>query len=115
MIGVGRDSCPIGSVVISINDMATEFQRSDRQIYRFVAGEHLLVDLHSKAEAPFFAITPSAVVLWQELASWTTEGRLAALLRERYGISEEQAVTDVRDFLEQLDEIAALDRRGAGQ
>ena len=102
MIATGRDSCPTSPVVTSI-DMTTEYQRSDRQIYRFVAGEHLLVDLHSKAEAPFFAITPSAVILWQELAAWTTESRLAALLRERYGISEEQAVTDVRDFLEQLD------------
>ena len=100
------------AMVIFINDMTTEYQRSDRQIYRFVAGEHLLVDLHSKAEAPFFAITPSAVILWQELATWTTESRLAAMLRERYGISEEQAVTDVRDFLEQLDEIAAIERRG---
>ena len=72
----------------------------------------MLVDLHSKAEAPFFAITPSAVVLWQELAGWTTPSKLAGILRERYGISEEQSVSDVRDFLEQLDEIAAIERRG---
>lgn len=97
---------------MTMDDSTTEYQRSERQIYRYVAGEHLLVDLHSKAEAPFFAITPSAVVLWQELASWTTEARLATLLRERYGISVEQAVTDVRDFLEQLGEIAAIERRG---
>jgi hypothetical protein len=90
--------------------MATRFRRTDRQVYRLIAGEHLLIDLHSKAATPFFAITASAVPLWQALESWRTEDELAETLRARYGIEAEQARGDVRDFLEQLGEIGALAR-----
>ena len=91
--------------------MATRFRRTDRQVYRLIAGEHLLIDLHSKAATPFFAITASAVPLWQQLEGWRTEDELAGALRDRYGIGDDQARADVREFLEQLEEIGALSRQ----
>ena len=82
--------------------MATQYIRSDRLVYRLIAGEHLLIDLRSKSDVPFFALTETAVPLWKALESWTTVEGLADCLREEYDISFDEAVADVQEFLRQL-------------
>ena len=91
--------------------MTTEYRRTDRQVYRSIAGEHLLIDTRSKSPRPFRALTESAVPLWAALSEWRSEAELAAELRERFGIPEEQATADVHEFLEQLDTIGAIERQ----
>ena len=90
--------------------MATRFRMSGRQVYRLIADEHLLIDMHSKTDTPFYALTPSGAMLWKTLDEWRSEEELVSALRERYGITEEQATADVREFVEQLDTIGALER-----
>lgn len=82
--------------------MATQYIRSDRLVYRLIAGEHLLIDLRSKSDVPFFALTETAVPLWKALETWTTVEDLADCLREEYDISFDEAVADVQEFLRQL-------------
>ena len=82
--------------------MATEYIRSDRLVYRLIAGEHLLIDLRSKSDVPFFALTETAVALWKALESWVTRDDLANRLLEEYDIPFDEAVTDVQEFLRQL-------------
>ncbi len=91
--------------------MTKQFLRSDRLVYRYIAGEHLLIDLRSKSEIPFFSLTESAVPLWQTLETWTASDRLAARLCEEYDISPEQAESDVADFLGHLETIGGLNVR----
>lgn len=90
--------------------MAIRYRRSDRQVYRNIAGEHLLIDTRSKSSAPFRALTPTAVPLWQSLGDWTTAEDLAAQLRERFALDDARAIADVREFLDQLETIGALQR-----
>lgn len=91
--------------------MMTEYLRSDRLVYRHIAGEHLLIDLRSKSEVPFFALTESAIPLWKALAEWTSVQRLAETLRDDYDIREDEAMADVQEFLEQLMSLGGVSTR----
>lgn len=91
------------------------FKRSDRLVYRHIAGEHLLIDLHSKARVPYFLLTPTAAAIWERLASWATVEELAAEVASRFEVGEREAGTDVSEFLTQLDEMGGLERDQASQ
>ena len=82
--------------------MATEYIRSDRLVYRLIAGEHLLIDLRSKSDVPFFALTETGVLLWKNLEEWATVEDLADHLQTEYEISMDEAVRDVEEFVRQL-------------
>ncbi|MGH7664852.1 MAG: PqqD family protein [Gemmatimonadaceae bacterium] len=88
-----------------------EYTRGARHIYREIAGEHLLIDLRSRSEVPFFALTASGVRLWEALAAWMTVDALVDGLRGIYEVSAEEADRDVREFLAQLASIDALTDR----
>lgn len=98
--------------MVTVLPMQTRYRKSGRQVYRQIAGEHLLVDMHAKSDVPFYALTASGVELWKLLDDWRGEDELASALRDRYGISAEQAAADVRDFVEQLETIGAVERHG---
>jgi hypothetical protein len=91
--------------------MATEYIRSDRLVYRQIAGEHLLIDLRSKSDVPFFALTETAVPLWKGLAAWSTAEGLANVLRDEYEITFDEAVADVQEFLGQLVMLGGVNTR----
>ena len=92
--------------------MTREFQRADTHVYRLIAGEHLLVALHSKSPEPLFALTPTGAVLWERLASWTSVDDLARALTERFDVDADTATADVSEFLSPLEEVGALKTRG---
>lgn len=91
--------------------MTTRYQRGDRHVYRQVAGEHLLIALHGDSLEPLFAFTPTAALLWSRLEAWCTVDELADALVREYQVTREQAVTDVEEFLLQLEEVQAVKRR----
>ena len=84
-------------------------RRGDRHVYRNIAGEHLLIAIRGDSEAPMFALTPSAVLLWKRLADWTTQEQLVALVMEQYDVTDDRAAADVEEFLDQLRELRALE------
>lgn len=86
------------------------YRRTERQVYRNIAGEHLLIDTRAKSATPFRALTPTAVPLWQALADWRTEQELVESLRRQFDLEAETATADVREFLGQLETIGALQR-----
>ena len=91
--------------------MTTELRRGERFVYRYVAGEHFLVALHRDRSAPLFAFTPTAAALWEYLIDWRHASALADFLVDHFEVSREQATGDVKDFLEQLGSLGALDTR----
>jgi hypothetical protein len=93
--------------------MTTEFRRSDRYVYRLIAGEHLLIALHRNAEAPMFALTESGARLWESLAAWRSESDLADVLTAAYDVEAEPARVDAREFLGQLEALGAIEAREA--
>ncbi|MBC7789573.1 MAG: PqqD family protein [Anaerolineae bacterium] len=88
-----------------------QYRRGERHVYRNIAGEHLLIALHRDTVAPMFAFTPTAAFLWNRLAAWSTNARLAEQVAEQFEVSLDQAAQDVAGFLEQLSGIGALETR----
>lgn len=90
-----------------------EYRRRDNYVYRLTVGEHLLVALHARRDEPLYALTPTGALLWQKLADWATVDQLAEALVAEYEVTFDNAREDVREFLEQLESLNALESRGA--
>ena len=91
-----------------------EYRRRDNYVYRLTVGEHLLVALHARRDEPLYALTPTGALLWERLAEWATVDQLSETLVSDYEVTDEAARADVREFLEQLASLNALETRGAG-
>jgi hypothetical protein len=89
-----------------------EYRRRDNYVYRLTVGEHLLVALHARRDEPLYALTPTGALLWQKLENWATVEQLAEALVEEYEVTFDNAREDVREFLEQLESLNALESRG---
>ncbi len=48
-------------------------------------------------------LNPTASIIWQRLSDGHTATQIAAQLASEFGVSHEQASTDVNEFLEQLE------------
>lgn len=92
-----------------------EFRRGENYVYRLTVGEHLLVGLHANSDQPLYALTPTGALLWERLATWASVEQLAESLVREYEVSKEEAVADVREFIEQLQLLDAVDLREASE
>lgn len=90
-----------------------EYRRRDNYVYRLTVGEHLLVALHARSDEPLYALTPTGALLWERLGQWSSVGRLAEALVTEYEVLLDEARTDVREFIEQLESLNAIEMRGA--
>ena len=91
--------------------MTTQYLRSDDHVYRQIAGEDMLVALRRSAVSPLFEMSPSAVVLWKHLSSWSTLDELVETILSTFDVDRETAATDVAQFIEQLRSVGALQFR----
>ena len=91
---------------------SAEYRRGDNYVYRLTVGEHLLVALHARSDEPLYAVTPTGALLWERLADWSSVDDLADCLLEEYTVPRQQAVADVREFIEQLEALNAVESRG---
>lgn len=89
-----------------------EYKRGDRHVYRHVAGEHLLISMHRDTVAPMFSFTVTGAAIWAALSDWTTRDAVVNALLAQFDVSPEEASTDVENFMNQLQEIGALQARG---
>ena len=89
-----------------------EYRRRDNYVYRLTVGEHLLVALHARRDEPLYALTPTGALLWQKLENWATVEQLAEALVGEYEVTFDNAREDVREFLEQLESLNAIESRG---
>jgi hypothetical protein len=92
-----------------------EYRRRDNYVYRLTVGEHLLVALHARSDEPLYALTPTGALLWERLAQWATVEQLADVLVSEYEISSDEARVDVREFIDQLGLLNAVDQRGVAE
>ena len=92
-----------------------EYRRRDNYVYRLTVGEHLLVALHARSDEPLYALTPTGALLWERLAQWATVEQLADVLVSEYEISSDEARMDVREFIDQLGLLNAVDQRGVAE
>jgi hypothetical protein len=94
-------------------DNSVGYRRRDNYVYRLTVGEHLLVALHARSDEPLYALTPTGAQLWERLAQWATIDELTEALVNEYEVTTDSARQDVREFLEQLASLEAVESRGA--
>lgn len=92
-----------------------EYRRRDNYVYRLTVGEHLLVALHARSDEPLYALTPTGALLWERLAQWATVEQLADALVNEYEVSVDEARADVREFIDQLGLLNAVEQRGVAE
>jgi len=93
--------------------MTVEYQRSDRYVYRHVAGEHLLISLQRTTVTPMCTLTVTGAEVWIGLADWMTRDALVDMLTAAFEVDRVQADDDVDEFLRQLGDMNALNTREA--
>lgn len=83
-----------------------KYQASKDYIHRKIADSDVLISVGSNIANfnGYIQINDSAVSLWEQLAESSTLEQLQKVLVDKYGISREQAVEDVIDFLNELQE-----------
>ncbi len=81
-----------------------KYQASKDYIHRKIADSDVLISVGSNIANfnGYIQINDSAVSLWEQLAEPSTLEQLEKVLEDKYGISHEQAVEDVIDFLNEL-------------
>lgn len=84
-----------------------KFRANPEFIPREIAGEYILVPVGKAAETfnGLASLNETGVFLWKLLAEERSHRELSEFLAEKYELTEEQSLSDVRDFLE-----AALER-----
>jgi len=92
-------------------DNSVGYRRRDNYVYRLTVGEHLLVALHARSDEPLYALTLTGAQLWERLAQWATIDELTQALVNEYEVSTNSARQDVREFLEQLASLDAVETR----
>ncbi len=73
--------------------------RADALVWREIDNELVAVDMASSA---YLSANQTGAMLWQMLAAGTTRRELVERLVERFGISSEQAQSDVDVFVQDL-------------
>lgn len=86
-------------------DFKKKYQASENYIHRKIADSDVLISVGSNIANfnGYIQINDSALALWEQLAEPSTLGRLEQVLKDKYRISHEQAVSDVIDFLKVLE------------
>src|SRR5688572_24273410 len=97
------------SLVMAV--MTMEYRRGPDHVYRFIAGEHLLISLRREVGSPLFSFSDTGAVIWESLADWMSTDSLVQELLDRFDVGREVAAADVDHFLEQLRSISALQTR----
>lgn len=73
--------------------------------WRELAGQTVVLHLPTSR---FVELNVSAAALWERVVDGATAEELVRLLRDRYGIEEQTAASDVQSFLEALSETDLL-------
>jgi len=93
------------------NILEIPFRRQSSIVTRRVAGEVILVPVTGRMgqEASLFTLNETSAFLWERLNGRRTGWELVQELKATYEVEDAQAELDVRTFLNQLQEISAID------
>ena len=97
-----------------MDDEARTYARAERVVSRRVAGEIVLVPVQQRTDDPvrrttdLFVLNASGEFLWELLETPRSASDLARKLIAEYGLTSEEAATDVSAFLTSLSEIGAV-------
>ena len=80
-------------------------------ILREVADEYIVIPVGEAALSirGLISLSESGHLLYQKLQQETDEAELTALLQAEYEVSQQQALADVREFLDQMRAVGMLE------
>ena len=80
-------------------------------IIRKVGAETILVPIGNalKEHNGLFMLSDSACFLWEQLSSCNSVQELANKLYDEYDVTQEQALSDTQNFIDQLAELEIID------
>lgn len=73
-------------------------------IIREIAGEYLAVPVCSDGGSHIVILNPVSKFLWERMQEKTTVEQLVCAVVDEYGISADEAESDINDFINQLKE-----------
>ncbi len=71
-------------------------------VVREIAGECLAVPVDASSGAHIVILNPVSKFIWEKLAAPRTFDELLAEILNNYNVSEEEASSDLKEFLDQL-------------
>lgn len=85
-------------------------KRNPDFLLREVAGTSVIVPVGAATTAfpGMITLNATGIYIWQLLEQEQTEQSLVAAMTERYDVSEEKALEDVRAFVERLKHVGAV-------
>jgi hypothetical protein len=85
--------------------------RTDDLVYRSVDDTVIMLDLRTQH---YLSLNQSGAELWPLIARGARRDELVDELRNRYGLSDDDAARDVEALIDQLSTAGLLDRGGDG-
>ena len=85
-------------------------QEKKRYQMRYAAGLYWLLDMEQTGREYRRPVTMNecGAYIWQNYIESVSEKKIADMLHQRYGISSEEALEDIREFIKQLQEQGIL-------
>lgn len=89
-------------------------QKRKRYQLRYAAGLYWLLDMEQTGEEYVRPVTMNecGAYIWQNYTESVSETEIAEMLHQRYGISAEEALRDIKEFIEQLQKQGILCENG---
>ncbi len=72
-------------------------------VVREIAGEYIAVPVDSSCGTNIVILNPVSKMLWEELRDEKTFDELLDAMLKNYDVSKEEAETDLKDFIAQLE------------
>lgn len=85
-----------------------KFSIKQGYVAREIAGEYIAVPVDSSCGAHIIVLNPVSKFLWDELKTEKTFDELLSAMLENYTVSQQEAETDLKEFLIQLIENGLL-------
>lgn len=71
-------------------------------VLREIAGEHLAIPVTAENSSDIVVLNPVSAILWSELEAPKAIDELADKICESFDINREEAVADIKEFVESL-------------
>ena len=94
----------------AMESLNQRYQRDENFVFRQIEGETILVPIKDNVGdmGSIYNLNPTGAFIWQQLNGTKPLDEIAMMLTREFDVSAEQAQADLRDFINQLEEIDAL-------
>ncbi len=94
----------------TMGSLNRHYQRNENFVFRQIENETILVPIRDNVGdmGSIYNLNPTGAFIWQQLDGEKPLDEIAMMLTRKFEVSSEQAQADLRDFINQLEEIDAV-------